>query len=441
MIRTRSKATVRASLVALTVVAMAGLASCTRSQPAAPLPSQVVLLGLDAGTWDLLDPWIAEGRLPNLARLRDNGAHAVLRSIEPSSSPVIWTSIATGKTPQQHGITWFVRFPDGPGKPAPVNRNMRKARAFWNILTDAAVDMAIVGWFVTWPAEAVSGRLVSDVAHWGAISQESFPEGFLYTLPPVGEAEAVATLPRFMDVPYDPAVAARRGNDPAEREQFLIYDRFIRAYRRDLFYVRAAREILADGPPPELLAVYLRGTDDVQHGFWKYMDPAPFGDVPEEKVRALGRVIAEYWTWIDEQVGLMLAAYERPPLVIVVSDHGAGPAVGDFAIESSNYLHLSGAHRDNGILIVSGPGTARGQIAEASIYDVAPTLLHALGHPVAEDMAGRVLTEAFAAPEPVRTVATYEPQAVADPEPSTESEASPADGQILDHLRSLGYIE
>ncbi len=411
--------------------------ACTHVETARP--PRVVILALDAGTWDLLDGYMERRLLPNLRRLRDQGAHGTLASIQPSSSPVVWTTVATGKNPAKHGITWFVRFPDGPGKPAPVHRGMRKTKALWNILGEEGFDVAFVGWFVTWPAEPVAGRMITDRAHWGEVQQEAFPDYYLATLSEVSQGEAVAVVPEFMDIDYDP----ERSDGDDGHIPPLIYDGFLKAYKRDLFYVRATKAVLEDGPLPEVLGVYLRGTDDVQHAFWKFMDPEPFGNVSEDQVRALGKVIEKYWQWIDARVGEILSHYDDNTLVLVISDHGAGPAVGEHAIVVPEHLHLSGAHRDNGIIIAHGPGIRRDvRIEGASVYDIAPTLLHYLDLPVADDMDGRVLLDLFDAEiagRKVARLATYEGERHEVTKEVVED--AEVDEKILEHLRSLGYID
>jgi len=430
-------------------VAAAGLAvlcifggGCDATPP--PPADNVVVFGLDAATWDLLDPLMKRGLLPNLQKLRATGTSGPLQSTQPSSSPVIWTSIATGKTPEKHGITSFVRFPDGnPGKPSPVSRTLRNGKAFWNILGDHGRDVAIIGWFVTWPVEAVNGRMVSDRAHWGAIDEKGiFPPNYLYDLAVPTMDDARAAIPKFMDYDFVPGDLLADGTDPAQRLNYLVFDRFVRAYMRDLYYVRAAERILQDGPLPKVFALYLRGTDDVQHGFWKFMEPQWFADVPPEQVERFGKVIERYWQWTDEQVGKLLSFYAGThPLVLVVSDHGAGPAVGQYKINVPAYLHLSGAHRDKGVLIANGPGVREGKTMNgASIYDITPTLLWYLGLPVGADMDGKVLTDWFTrsfARRPVSTLPTYD-----DPNqtPAAQTE-SKVDDKALEHLRSLGYID
>jgi len=438
------------SLAGRAFAAVAGLgaaalliAGCTAPPPPAPADN-VVIFGLDAATWDVLDPLMQRGLLPNLQRLRAQGTAGPLQSTQPSSSPVIWTSIATGKTPEKHGITSFVRFPTGnAGNPSPVSRTLRRGKAFWNILGDYGRDVAIVGWFVTWPVEAVNGRMVSDRSHWGAVDDQGiFPPGYLTDLAVPTMEDARTALPQFMTYDFVPAELLTESTDPAVRLNYLVFDRFVRAYMRDLYYLRAAERILQDGALPKVLAIYLRGTDDVQHGFWKFMEPQWFADVPAEQIERFGRVIERYWQWTDEQVGKILSYYEgKTPLVLVVSDHGAGPAVGQYKINVPEYLHLSGAHRDKGVLIAAGPGVReRKTIDGASIYDVTPTLLWYLGQPVGADMDGKVLTGLFTpafADRPVVTVPTYdEPR-----EQSVQQTESAVDEQALQHLRSLGYID
>lgn len=430
----------------------------SQAATASPARPPLVVLGLDAGTWELLGPWMDRGLLRNLARLRASGVHGKLRSTQPSSSPVIWTSIATGKVPEKTGITWFVRFPAGLGKPVPVDRRMRKTKALWNIFSRERIDVAVLGWYVTWPAEEVNGRLLSDMAHFGGVPDSAWPAHFLWNQKPVPESDAIAAMPWFMDYAYRRAKAVKPDREKGETPSldYLVYDRFLRAWSRDRFYLDAARKTLSDGPLPEAFFLYLRGTDDVQHGFWKFMEPEAFTPrsdgkggslagttpVPPEQVAAFGKVIERYWQWIDEEVGKILSFYAKnPPLVIVCSDHGAGPSVGADHLDVPEYLHLSGAHRIDGFWIASGPGirASGSEIQGATIYDIAPTILHALGLPVGKDMDGRVLEEIFTARRPVSMIETYDTAAdTAEPSPELPPDV---DEKVLEHMRSLGYIQ
>src|SRR4029453_5090674 len=132
------------------------IGACSRSKP-----SRVMVLGLDGMDPRTVDLLMSEGKMPNFARLRKDGAYAPLMSAEPLLSPVVWTTIATGKGPDQHRIGHFVAVNEK-GDQLPVTSAMRKVKAVWNILSDAGRRVAVLGWWATWPSEKGNGALVSD---------------------------------------------------------------------------------------------------------------------------------------------------------------------------------------------------------------------------------------------------------------------------------------
>ena len=98
--------------------------------------------------------------MPTIAGLIERGAPGLLETTRPTFSPIIWTSIATGKGAAQHGIRGFVRRQRG-GQPRRLYNNYdRKTKAFWNILSDYGRSVAVLGWWLTYPVEPVNGLLV-----------------------------------------------------------------------------------------------------------------------------------------------------------------------------------------------------------------------------------------------------------------------------------------
>src|SRR5918992_3666598 len=69
----------------------------------------VLLIGLDGATFDVLDPLMNEGAMPVLRELIDSGTRATLRSTVPALTPPAWTSLVTGRGPGSHGIFDFFR--------------------------------------------------------------------------------------------------------------------------------------------------------------------------------------------------------------------------------------------------------------------------------------------------------------------------------------------
>ena len=69
--------------------------------------SRLLLVGWDAADWKVIDPLLAKGEMPHLARLLQQGVRGNVATIQPPLSPMVWTSIATGKRPPKHGIFGF----------------------------------------------------------------------------------------------------------------------------------------------------------------------------------------------------------------------------------------------------------------------------------------------------------------------------------------------
>ena len=95
---------------------------------------RVLLIGWDAADWKVIQPLLQAGQMPNLARLMAGGVHGNMATIYPVLSPMLWTSIATGKRAYKHGIHGFSEpLPDGSGI-RPITLLSRKTKAVWNIL-------------------------------------------------------------------------------------------------------------------------------------------------------------------------------------------------------------------------------------------------------------------------------------------------------------------
>src|SRR3954451_24747098 len=132
--------------------------------------------------------------MPNLARLMAGGVHGNLATIYPILSPMLWTSIATGKRPYKHGINGFMEpLPDGSGV-RPITLLSRKTKAVWNILNQNGYRSLVAGWWPSHPAEPINGVMVSN-----HFPRATGPAGALSPLPsgaihPASLADSLAEL-------------------------------------------------------------------------------------------------------------------------------------------------------------------------------------------------------------------------------------------------------
>src|SRR5262249_19469394 len=145
----------RLGLLVLSIAAAAGCGSRGRDR--------VIVLGLDGLDPQAVDLLAREGKPPHFARLKKDGASGTLASGGSLLiSPVLWTTIATGKPPELHGINHFVAVNPKTGAALPVTSRMRQVRSIWEIASEAGRQVAVVGWWATWPAETLHGSVVSD---------------------------------------------------------------------------------------------------------------------------------------------------------------------------------------------------------------------------------------------------------------------------------------
>jgi predicted AlkP superfamily phosphohydrolase/phosphomutase len=400
------------------------------------------VFGIDGADWQVIEPLVARGRLPHFKRLIEDGATGPLRSMEPSVSPSLWTTVATGVTPERHGIHGFVV--EGGPDVRPVTSTKRTAPAFWNILPRYGRKVGVVGWLVTWPAEPTNGYIVSSylpyLYNWSTgrplkgtivsgIPKQTFPEALMHDL----EADKVKpadippeTVRRF----YDPERVRRLSQDDRD-----CVEGFLWSLACDETYRRIGLKLF-DKYPVDLFAIYFGGVDVASHRFWKFAHPDAMNyRVGPEEADALGRVIDEYYVYMDGLMGDYLERIGPDTTLVVLSDHGFKPVL--FPGKPTT----SGHHRMEGVLALYGRGVRPGRRIEgAGLLDVLPTLLVLLDVPLARDLEGRVLREALdervLREHPARFVDTYGPAQRASSPDQTD-----LDRNVLERLRSLGYIQ
>src|SRR5678815_2333056 len=126
------------------------------------LAKKVLLIGWDAADWQFINPLLDAGQMPTLERMINNGVIGKIATLTPVLSPMLWTSIATGKRAHKHGIYGFIEpRPDGQGV-QPVQSTSRKCKAIWNILSQNGLKSNVLGWYASHPAEPINGCCVSN---------------------------------------------------------------------------------------------------------------------------------------------------------------------------------------------------------------------------------------------------------------------------------------
>ncbi len=396
---------------------------------------RVLLIGVDGLDLDLLDELIGKGLLPTFARLRDEGAFGPLRSREPLLSPLVWTTVATGRVPHDHGILDFVEAsPDG--DLVPITSSRRQVPALWNIATEYGVSSGFVGWYATYPAEVVDGFQVSDriglhqVVSTSAETGTTFPASLAHEIRDrfgSPEPDVSATRARFLDDPEAPV--------DADGERRLIQLAKIHATAE--LYRQAAPMLVADDGPA-LLGIYFELVDACGHLFMENAPPKREG-TSDRDFHAFSRTVERCYIYQDEVLAELLSLAGPETVTAVCSDHGFKSGAQRPRTSGRADTGVAGLwHRLHGVLFLHGRGITPGTTIEgATILDLAPTILGLLGIPQSREMPGRALREVFAptawsAPETVDRY-TWQPQE----RPTLPSAASQ---EAVDKLRALGYL-
>lgn len=368
---------------------------------------RLLIVGWDAADWMLINRLFIAGKMPVLRRLVEAGARADLGTLEPKLSPLLWSSIATGKTADKHGILNFVEpKPDGSGLRVSSSTS-RKTKALWNVLSQNGFTTHVVGWYASHPAEAIKGSVVtnllqeaepaSDAAPWPLVAGTVHP---VTREQPIAEGrQRVRMFPRETLKALLPKVDEIGMTD--DRVQTLIK---LMSYATSI--ERAAVAQLSAPGAWDAAMVFFDAIDTVGHHFMQFVAPK-MAHVTEREQRIYGGVMDAVYEWHDAALGRLLQATGPDTTVILLSDHGfhsdhLRPNLSELPPERRMELESSW-HRPQGVLVMSGPGIKTGAtIVSPTILDVAPTALALVGLPAGEDFDGRVLTEAITCDAPPR---------------------------------------
>ena len=267
------------------------------------LPNKAVIIGLDGATWTLLQPWIDQGQLPNLARLMQEGASGPLTTTIPPVSASAWVSFATGCNPGKHGAFDFV-FPQPGGYDIGViNVLVRGVPPFWKTIEEAGGEVGLMSVPITYPPQPIRGFTVNGFL---VPNEQS-----AYTYPPELKEELKREGQRWPLHEFE----GNRSRHPGRFLQDML----------DFDVTRTNTIIwMMQHKSWDLLACVLKTPDTVHHEVWHIIDPThPRYDA--ELNRQFAPAVLDYFKKIDDCVGRIIAAAPPDTFVAIMSDHGGGP--------------------------------------------------------------------------------------------------------------------
>jgi predicted AlkP superfamily phosphohydrolase/phosphomutase len=500
---------------------------------------KILFFGFDCASWKVLDPLLEKGDLPNIKKLIEEGVSCRTQAFDPPLSPVLWTSIASSKLPDKHGVKDFL-----------ATSKTVKIKRIWNILEEQGFSIGLFGHILTWPPEKVNGFNIPILL---ARSPETYPPKFDFIPKMVLLEKKGGTRNPLTYLVYllnSLRYGLRLDTGIKAIGEFMRQKLGREDYRDRYFRSRVLKEkILSDlylnlyrRFKPDYSFFHSHIADSCTHNFWMYYEPEKFADVPSDDIRNYGHFVTESYRTVDNIIGRFIEKTDPDTLFIVASDHGGqasttpikkksyvlrstqlmesfglekdvnavnynlgallrlkpaasfseekfvqlfkqiedkGSGIKVFEVKpvgyGSIYIELnpqltdiekievaraektialkelvrissdrmSGTHDPNdAVLILTGKDIVPGKrLSERSILDILPTLLAWLNLPVAKDMEGKVIEEAFEEKflqeNPIQYIDSYE---TGDYFQDTVPEDELTE-KVKEELRNLGYLD
>jgi len=412
------------------------------TQPADPRKRRLLLIGWDAADWRIIRPLLKAGRMPNLEALMSWGAHGNLETLNPPLSPMLWTSIATGKRPFKHGIHGFTEPDPQTGLIRPISSLSRKTKAFWNILTQKGRKVNVIGWWPSHPAESINGTMVSNHFQTATAPLDKpwpLKGGAVHPLEEAGKLAALRVhpgeLPAEALLPFIPGAV---GKDLSGENRINALAKIT----AECATIQAVATEVMESADWDCTAVYFDGIDHYGHGFMRFHPPRR-PHIDERQFELYQNVMTAAYQFHDSMLGVLVAKAGPGTTVMLLSDHGFHPD----ALRPTSIPAIpagpAAEHRNLGIFVMAGPGIKVNEpVYGANLLDICPTLLTFLGLPVGRDMDGRPLNQLFENASAPQQIDSWDEVEGEDGRLKEAASLSPDETrQALQQLVDLGYIE
>ncbi len=318
-----------------------------------PTRPKVILIGVDGLTEKVVAKLLSQNRLKNIQYIRDNGSYGRIVSIYPTISPALWTSMATGKNREDHGVIGFQIKDPQTGRLIVTNNSHRKTKAIWNILSEKKMKVGTIGYFNTWPVDAVNGFMISNISI-SPIERGFYPPEIRkimreiiapYTSRDLNHLYPFEVLhfrenslkyftPKMFS--YLDRLGTELINDyskiknkriysKTESEQYInffnhkpLIRKMLRYYFVDQIRFKYAKKMYKNDL--DLLALFIKGPDAASHATWEYYEPNL--NTPQTDIKAYKDIIPNYYAFVDRVVGYFLQIADPDTTIILVADHG-----------------------------------------------------------------------------------------------------------------------
>lgn len=400
------------------------------------------MVGWDAADWKVITPLMDDGQMPHLQSLVERGVMGNLATLYPALSPMLWTSIATGKRAWKHGIYGFSEPDPTTGGVRPISNLGRKCKALWNILTQSGLRSNVVGWWPSHPAEPIDGVMVSD--HFKqptARVDRAWPlsPGAIHPPQLAQHLEILRIHPHELDgaqlLPFVPRAA-----EIDQQEDLRIQS--VAKCLAECSTVHAAATAVMQAEPWDFMAVYYDAIDHFSHGFMRYHPPR-LDWISQQDFEIYKDVVTAAYRYHDLMLGTLLHLAGKDTTVVLISDHGFHPDHLRPRILPNEPAGPAEEHRQFGIFVMAGPDIKQDELVfGANLLDIAPTVLTLFGLPTGRDMDGAPLVTAWQQPPQWQLIDSWDDVPGEDGRHSPGKQIDPVDSHdAMQQLVELGYVD
>lgn len=259
--------------------------------------NKVLVIGLDGATFDLIIPWIKQGKLPNIASFLQEGCYGELESTIPPLSPVAWTSFATGVSPDKHGIYDFFLKDKTDFNIEFCHSKMRLVKPFWELAGQLGKKVCIIDVPASFPADTVNGCMISGEPY-SSNKERFFPQGLYFELTKKFGMDFLKVINPEKGIDLEGCL------NLLERKYHVI-------------------DYLLGKTDYDIITVVFTITDVIQHFMWHTIDERhpKYRTASPEK----GKIISKVYQKLDDVIGDFLHNLRDNYNIIILSDHGFGP--------------------------------------------------------------------------------------------------------------------
>jgi predicted AlkP superfamily phosphohydrolase/phosphomutase len=307
-------------VIALAVCTIGGVVSAGAQKGPAEPSLKLLMVGIDGGTWEIATDMMERGELPNLSAAVQLGASGVLTSMKPMYSTRIFTTIATGKVADKHGVRGLSN----------TSADDVLVKRIWEIAEEQlGWDHGVVEWYLTWPPVTSPGGFA--IPGMLAMTNETIPPGlsFVRELRDVGKIIREQKATRFVGIVYRGATnglglstLAELGGIALSRRSSTRVELYDRQQMALVRVISEATRCQLRRTNVEMLAVLYKSTDSVSHKYWKFHEPSAFPGIDPAEVEKHGSAIEDVYRLVDEELGELMRYLAPDGIMIAFSDHG-----------------------------------------------------------------------------------------------------------------------